>query len=88
MYGLSNVDFAAIDRAQPMHPSLQQEAERVLKIAEYGTYAITLLQALAAISAATVAYITYKEYRKGKLKSRSSKTHRYATRLNGKRRRR
>ena len=62
MYGLGDINFAAIDQAQPMHPSLQQEARRVIKIAEAGTVAITVLQAVAAFSALTLAIIAWKTY--------------------------
>lgn len=72
MYGLGDINFAAIDQAQPMHPSLQQEARRVIKIAEAGTVAITVLQAVAAFSALTLAIIAWKSYSEKRKTSRSS----------------
>lgn len=84
MYGLGDIDFQALDQAQPLHPSLQQEAARVIKMAEYGTVAITVLQAVAAFSALTLAIIAWKNYTDGKHSKRSS---RRAT-LNPKRRKR
>ena len=85
MYGLGDIDFKALDQAAPMHPSLQQEAARVIKMAEYGTVAITVLQAVAAFSAMTLAILAWKNYSDGK-KQKSRKSRR-AT-LNPKRRRR
>ncbi len=71
MYGLGDIDFKALDQAQPMHPSLQQEAARVIKMAEYGTVAITVLQAVAAFSALTLAIIAWRNY----ADSKKSKSH-------------
>ncbi len=73
MYGLGDIDFAAIDRQQALSPSLHAEAQRVIKIAEAGTVAITVLQAVAAFSALTLAIIAWKNYSDSKKSKRSSR---------------
>lgn len=60
MYGLSDIDFGAIETMQ--NPVLEQEAREAIQLAKYGTVAITLLQAIAACSALAIAAITYAQY--------------------------
>ncbi len=83
MYGLGDIDFQALDQTQPMHPSLQQEARRVIKLAEAGTVAITVLQAVAAFSALTLAIIAWRNYADSRKQHRSR---RHTVKLNGQRR--
>ncbi len=71
MYGLGEIDFGAIERAQD--PSLEQEAARAIRLAKVGTVAITILQAIAAFSALGMVAITYANYRDGKKTRRSSR---------------
>ncbi len=62
MYGLSDIDFSAIETAQS--PTLHKDAAEAIQLAKYATVGITVLQAIAAFSALTLAAIAYANYSK------------------------
>jgi hypothetical protein len=78
MHGLSDIDFRAIQQTQS--PSLIQDAQRVIKVAEYSAVAVVVLQAVAAFSALTLSVIAWKTY------TEKSGTKRRSSRRNPKRR--
>ncbi len=70
MYGLGDIDFGAIESTS--NPTLEKDAQEAIRLAKFGTIAITVLQAIAAFSALGIVAIQYAQYAENRRKSRRS----------------